>query len=162
MKKILTLLAVFFVFGFKHPYYMSVAELKYNESEHALQGTIKLFVNDFEAALSKINGKKVDLINDKDSLAINGMIKNYIHLHFVLNLNGKKQPYRYVGFEHEDESIWVFIEVLNCPKPQNVLINNSLLYDNLKEQMNLVHLEVGGEKKSLKVVNPETEMKFAF
>jgi hypothetical protein len=41
-------------------------------------------------------------------------------------------------------------------------IENSLLYDFLKEQMNIVHLESGGKTQSMKVTNPETRISFRF
>ena len=36
---------------------MGVTDLKYNNKEHMLQGSVKLFTNDFESTLKKLNQK---------------------------------------------------------------------------------------------------------
>ena len=63
-------------------------------------------------------------------------------------------------YEKEDEVIWTYMEIEKCEKPKQFIIENSLLYDFIKEQINLVQIEVGDYKKSLKVGNPEKELKF--
>ncbi|MCC6369966.1 MAG: hypothetical protein IT236_03050 [Bacteroidia bacterium] len=162
MKKLITLLAVFLVFGFKHPFYLGVCELKYNNSERVLQGSVKLFVNDLEDALTKLNGAKVDLMNIKDSVATGALLKTYLHQRLSFVINDKKAAYHYIGFEQDQEAMWIYIEVLNCPKPNKITVTNTLLYDFLKQQMNIVQVEVGADKKSSKVVNPEKELSFEF
>ena len=62
--------------------------------------------------------------------------------------------------EKEDDVIWTYMEIEKCEKPNQINISNSLLYDFLKEQINLVQVEVGTYKQSSKVTNPEREMKF--
>ncbi len=52
------------------------------------------------------------------------------------------------------------MEIEKCEKPKQVNITTSLLYDFLKEQINLVSLEVAGNKQSSKVSNPDKEIKF--
>jgi len=44
---------LFFCLAFKHPFYLGVIDLKYNSTEKSIQGSIKLFTNDFENALKK-------------------------------------------------------------------------------------------------------------
>lgn len=162
MKKFIPLLALFFLCAFKHPFYLGLCELKYNEAEHTLQGSVKLFVNDMEDALTKLNGKKVDLINIKDSVATNVLVKTYLHQRLSFMVNDKKVSYHFIGFEKEEEAIWVYIEVLNCPKPKSIKVSNTLLYDFIKEQMNIVQVELANDKKSSKLVNPDKEVLFEF
>lgn len=162
MKKVLILCFLFFLVSFKHPFYLSVTELKYNSSQRTLQGSVKLFINDVEDALKKINGKTIDLVNPVDTSKTNDILKTYLQQRLLIKVNGLDKPYELIGFEKEQEAIWLYIEVKNCPRPKNLEVENSLLYDYIKEQTNIVHVEMNGVTKSSKVTYPEKSLDFGF
>ena len=66
MRKVLVFVIIIFLFAFKHPFYLGVVDLKFNEKDKVMQGSVKLFTNDFEAALKKLLKKPIDLINVKN------------------------------------------------------------------------------------------------
>ena len=162
MKKIIPLLAVFLVFGFKHAFYLGVCDFKYNNKEKVLEGSIKLFISDLENALTKLEGKKVDLIHPKDSLSLAKTLRAYLKKRLSVQINDQKLDYEYLGFEKEEEVCWIYLEAKKCPLPKRVLITNTLLYDFLSQQINIVNFELGEVKRSLKVLNPEKVVKFEF
>jgi hypothetical protein len=155
-------LTLFLFSAFKHPFYLGVTDLKYNSSEKSVQGSIKLFTNDFENALKKDTKQPVDLINTKDKEAVKKIITDYLTKHFNLKLNGEAKSYTVIGFEREQEAVFTYIEFKNCETPKTVEIENSLLYDSFKEQMNIVHFDLNGTKKSVKVNNPDKKITFNF
>lgn len=155
------LLAVILNFGF-HPFYLSVSELKYDSQKKLLQISVKQFTNDLEEVLAKQRKETVDLINGKDTTRLNEMVKSYIRKNFSLKINGKIQQYRYLGFEREEDATWAFFEINNCEHPKQIEVENSLLYELIKSQINIVHVDVYGVKKSLKVENPEKRLIFNF
>lgn len=162
MKKVLILCLLFFLVSFKHPFYLSVTELKYNPAQRALQGSVKLFINDIEDALKKINGKTIDLVNPVDSSKTNQILKTYLQKRLLIKVNGLDKTYELLGFEKEQEAIWLYIELKNCPQPKKLELENSLLYDYIKEQTNIVHVNINGEAKSSKVTYPEKTLAFNF
>jgi len=162
MKKILMLSVLVFLFSFKHPLYIGVTDLNYSVKEKALQGSVKLFTNDLEAALKKMNKQSIDLINPKDTMSTKKILEEYLRRHLSIKVNNEVKKYEFIGFEHEEEAIWMYIEIKNCPVPKKISIENKLLYDYIKDQMNIIHLEVNGEKKSLKLNNPEKLAVFEF
>ncbi|MDX2172841.1 MAG: DUF6702 family protein [Bacteroidota bacterium] len=151
-----------FFSAFKHPFYLGVADLKYNSTEKSIQGSIKLFTNDFENALKKDTKQTVDLINAKDKALTKKIITDYLTKYFNLKLNGETKSYTVIGFEREQEAVFTYIEFKNCETPKTIEIENSLLYDSFKEQMNIVHFELSGTKKSVKVNNPDKKITFNF
>jgi len=164
MKQILffsCLLILFYSFK-KHPFYLSVTDLKYNPKERAFQGTVKLFTNDLETALKKIHSQTIDLINPKDTLKTQKLLEDYLKKRFSIKVNTVQKNYELLGFEREQEVVWLYVELKNCPEPKKIEIENSLLYDYIKDQTNIMHLEVKGEKKSLKVNYPEKRATFEF
>lgn len=160
MKKIFILCLIIFCTASKHPFYLSVTDLKYNEKEKVLQGSVKMFTNDLEDALKKIYRQPVDLINTKDTVGTRKLLIDYLKKRLSIQVNGSIKNYELIGFEREQEAVWLYIEAKNCPPPKKIGFENTLLYDFLKEQMNIVHLEVGEQKKSLKVNYPEKQMAF--
>jgi hypothetical protein len=150
------------LFSFKHPFYLSVTDLKYNAKEKVMQGSLKIFVNDFENALSKIEHKKVDLLHPNDSLVLIQQIERYVVNHIKLKINDKPIDYKILGFEKEEEAIWLYLESKECALPKKVQIENTLLYETIKEQMNIVQIEVNANKKSLKQNNPQKDFTFEF
>ncbi|WP_317897368.1 DUF6702 family protein [Aurantibacillus circumpalustris] len=162
MKKILLVGLLGLLFSFKHPFYLSVTNLKYNLKESALQGSVKLFINDIEDALKRTQQNKVDLINPKDSIKTQTMLEEYLKKRLYLSVNNVKKNFQVLGFEREQEAVWIYIEVKDCKLPKNISIENSLLYDFIKNQSNIIHVEVNEQKKSLKLNNPEKLAVFEF
>ena len=162
MKKILVLGLFGLLFSFKHPFYLSVTNLKYSASEKAIQGSVKLFINDLEDALKRTQHHTVDLINPKDTLKTQLILEDYLKKRLSLSLNNEPKNFQVLGFEREQEAIWIYIEFENCELPKTLILKNSLLYDYIKSQSNIIHVEVNEEKKSFKLNNPETVASFEF
>jgi hypothetical protein len=162
MKNSLLLVPLFLLLSFKHPFYLGVTDLKYNANEKALQGSVKLFTNDLEDALKRIKGQSVDLIHPKDIHSTNLILYEYLKNHLSFTINGKQQPFQLLGFEKEEEAIWMYIELKNCDVPKTIQIDNSLLYDFLPEQMHIIQVEVGATKKSFKLIHPEKKCELHF
>lgn len=159
--KSLLVLLIAFLCSFKHPLYLSVTELKYNAVQKNMEGSVRVFVNDFEEALEKIYHEKFDLIHVKDSAKTMKVIRDYIKKHLVLSVNDQKMDYSILGYEHEMEGIWIYFEC-KSPLPKKLKLDNSILYDYLSGQSNIVHAEVNGTRKSSKVDNPDKEIVFEF
>lgn len=159
---LVTLFCSILFVAFKHPFYLSVSDLKYNNKEQLIQGSIKIFVNDFEDALTKLNGKRVDLIHPSDKKYIEKLISDYLLKRFSIKLEKKLVNFTVIGYEILQEATWVYIESEVCTKPKKLEIENSILYDFLKGQANIVHIEVNGETKSSKVNCPDKNVMFEF
>ncbi|MGZ3920455.1 MAG: DUF6702 family protein [Bacteroidia bacterium] len=153
---------VFLFCSFSHPFYLGVTDLKYNSKEKSVQGSVKLFTNDLEDALKKVYKVQIDLINGKDKNSLNKILNDYLKNHLKIKINSKPVTFDMIGFEHESEAVWMYVEILNAALPKKVEIENTLLYDQVKSQINIVHFEVNGNTKSSKVSNPDKNIVFEF
>lgn len=146
-----------------HPFYVSVTEINHNATDKTLEISCKIFTEDLETVLNKNYKTKVDLSNPKNKEELNKLIGDYINHHLQIRLNGGA-PVKLdiLGFEHENEAVWSYLQVNNVSAPKKVEISNSLLYDSYPDQINLMHVTVGGNRKSTKVTYPETGAKFDF
>ena len=154
--------ALLFLLCAFHPYYVSVTDIKYKDTEKTLQIICRTFTYNMETALKKIYDKPIDLLHPKDKAETEKLLFDYISKHLKIKLNGKPQTFTFIGYEKEEEAIWSYLEIKNVALPKTVTIENTLLYEYLPQQMNMVHTEVKGNEQSSKVANPEKVLEFKF
>ena len=146
-----------------HPIFVSVTEMNQNPTDKTIEISCKIFTDDFETVLGKATGSKIDLSNPKDTALTSKQISNYIGKHLVITIDGKPAKLNLIGFERELDAVWSYFEISQVlTPPRNISVMNNLLYDNFKEQINLMHVTVGGKRKSTKLDNPDSNAAFAF
>ena len=146
----------------KHPYYISLVDVKYNAKQSSMQISTRMFTNDLEDALRKTSKTSVDILNPKVKSQADSILFSYIKQRLSFTVNSKKQKLSFIGYEKEDESIWAYLEIKKVSNPQKIIIDTKLLYDFLPNETNIVHLEINGNKKSSKVTNPDSKVEFNF
>lgn len=145
-----------------HPFYVSVAEINHNAAEKSLEITCRIFADDLEAALKKNYQSPVNLNSEKDKAKVDGWITDYIAKHLVIKADGKALKLQYIGFEKEKESAYCYFEVPQVTVPKKVEISNNILHDYTTDQINILHVSVGGKRQSTKLNYPEKEAVFQF
>ena len=86
----------------------------------------------------------------------------YILSHLSLRVNGKPVVLTYIGYENENEAAYGYIEVENVTSVSKLEITNSILYDKFDDQIGIMHVKVGGNRKSTKLNYPDKEAVFNF
>ena len=76
--------------------------------------------------------------------------------------NGKPLLLNYLGFENESEAAYGYIEVENVNTVSKLEITNSILYDKFDDQINILHVKAGGNRKSTKLNYPDKEAVISF
>jgi hypothetical protein len=145
-----------------HPFHVSVVEIDHNASAKTLEISCKIFTDDFEKVLAQNYKTKVDLINPPNKAAMDTLVKKYIFSHLSLNADSKPATFLYVGFERESEAVYSYVQVNDIPSVKKIEIINKLMYDLFTDQVNLVHVIVGGNRKSTKLDYPESNARFEF
>jgi hypothetical protein len=145
-----------------HPFYVSVTEMTYNGKAKSLEISCKMFAEDIEDILKQNYKANVNLSNDKQEAQNNRLMNDYLVKHFSLSIDSKPVNYRFIGFEKDKESVYCYLEVLNVPTIKKALVNNSILYDYKKEQINIVHFIINGNRQSTKLDNPKNLANFTF
>lgn len=145
-----------------HPFFISVTEINHNAGDKNLEISCKIFTDDLETALLKSTGVKIDLFNPKDKQAAEKQVAAYFKKHLVIKLDNKPVVLEFVGFERENEAVWSYLQVVNTAPPKKVDISNDLLYETFDQQINLMHISVGGNRKSTKLNYPDANASFQF
>ncbi|MDB5208524.1 MAG: hypothetical protein JWR72_3599 [Flavisolibacter sp.] len=145
-----------------HPFYVSVTEINQNSSAKTLEISCKFFTEDFEQAIEKAYKAQLDISLAKDKGSFDKFIPDYISKHLSLVVDGKQATLSYVGFEKEKESVYVYFEVSNISAVKNMSAVNSLLHDFINQQINIMHVTIGGKRQSTKLDYPQTKAAFGF
>jgi hypothetical protein len=144
----------------KHPFFVSVTEINHNPKDKTLEISCKIFINDFETALEKAFNSKIDLNNARNKNANDKMISDYIGKHFQIAVDGKLQQLQFVGSENKSESVWSYFQVNNIGSVKKIDIKSNILYESFESEINILHVTVSGNRKSLEVTNPNSSASF--
>jgi hypothetical protein len=145
-----------------HPIFMSVTEIEHNAKDKTLEISCKIFTDDFEKTLRQVYKTQVDLINPKDKVATGKMVSDYVQQHFTVAVNGKKQVLQFIGFEQQEEGILSYYQVNNIAAVNKIDITDNILYEYKKDQIEIIHVTVGGNRKSTRLNNPDDKASFEF
>lgn len=154
--------ALFSSFIAPHPFYVSVTEVKYTSKTKLLSVSCRVFANDLEDALKKTNNISIDILDKKNKAEVDKLINSYFKKRFIIYQKNKPLALQYVGFEQEEEGIWIYYKLDKCPPIKQAKVINSILYDFIPDQSNLIHFYVDENRKSNKLSNPAKEHSFIF
>jgi hypothetical protein len=147
----------------RHPLFVSVTEMNYNNTDKDLEISCKIFTDDFEKTLSNVYHTKVDLSSPANKKENDKLVTEYIKTHLQVKLDNKAVTLTFVGFEKENDAVWSYFEVDNTTAaPKKIDVVNSILYESYDKQMNLMHVTVGGNRKSTRLNYPDKEVSFQF
>jgi len=151
---ILTLFVFTTSFTEKHPYHVGSVEINHNKTSESFEITARFFMDDLENALSKKYGKPFHFNDPKFKTQLNEALKNYSAEYFKLKSDGKFVKVNFVGYEEDHESVNIFMETEAVVRPKKVEAAVSFLYNYFDDQINIVHLIIGGIRKSEKLTYP--------
>jgi hypothetical protein len=164
MKLLLPFLFFIFLFlGMSHPFYVSMTDIAYNTKEKQVEVSVRIFTDDFEKTLRKDNpNMSIDLLKPKDRKLMEKIITAYINQHLKLSVNDKTAAVQFIGYEQQEESIWSYFQVNDISSLQSLQVNNTLLYDYKKEQLNMVHVKASSKDETQKLTYPASALIFRF
>ena len=145
-----------------HPIFVSVTEIEHNAKEKSLEISCKIFTDDFEKTLRKAYNMHVDLQDVKIKTAMDKLVSAYVQNHLKISVDGKPANLQYMGYERIDEGIYSYYRADNIAAVKKITVMDNILFEYKEQQMNLIHVIVGGNRKSTKLSNPESIMTMNF
>jgi hypothetical protein len=146
---------LFFTFSGLHPFHITVTELIYKEDAKAVQIMHKIFIDDFEQTLNKAYNVNLDILTLEDTKSIDSLVADYLSKNFSVSINGKREEIIYLGSELEENVLWCYQEIYKVRKPRIFQITNKVMFEEFDDQSNLVHTNMNGELKTLRLQQNE-------
>lgn len=145
-----------------HPFYVSVTEFNFNEKEKLMEITCKVFLDDLEKALKTQTNSTVELTSPAVPKKAQEIVSAYFRKRLQLKLDDKSTQLEFVGYEKEAASVWVYFQVSNINTVKKITVTNNILYEMHFNQISIMHAQVGNNKKSTRITNPEANAGFEF
>ncbi|MDN3492906.1 DUF6702 family protein [Winogradskyella bathintestinalis] len=131
-----------------HEYYVSVTEVEYVEEQQSLQIISQIFIDDFETLLRKRYNENLTLHPDSDAKVIENYMKRYLADKLKIKVNGNDVNFNFIGKEYKQDITYCYLEIKNISNIKSIEVINSLLFDVLPEQQNIVRLKIFERNKS--------------
>lgn len=164
VKFLLLFLGLFISAGFRtateHPFYVGITEIRIQPAEKQIQLSCRLFIDDLEDALRRLNGVPANLLVPADEALVHKLLSDYVLARVQIQVNGQPQQLAFIGYESDEEAAWIYFEGPLTETPGRVDVNNSLLYDFIPSQTNMIHCYLGTARKSTKLGCPERKAAF--
>ncbi len=148
--------------AFFHPFFVSVIDMKHNVKEKTIEISTKVFVDDLEAVLKKNYHTTFDLATSTSKPETNAVVAKYLQSKLQLTVNDKRQTIKYIGYEIQKESVWIYAEVDDIVSLKKINISCNLLYDYQDKQMNIFNVKANGSEKNYKLDYPKTSVEFVW
>jgi hypothetical protein len=154
---------LYYVLFLVHPIHVSVSEIEYSEKDKALQITSRIFIDDLELAIrTQRKESTLDIMEPKNGMTTQQLVKNYLDEHFKVKLEGKAQKMNFLGMETEDAAIVCYIEIENVKKMKTLEVFNDVITETHDDQSNLVHVKYNGPIKSVRLMRDKPLEVFKF
>lgn len=145
-----------------HPFFVSVTEIRHDAAKKELQVSCRIFYDDLENALKTKYKTRVDILHPADKKAVDALVADYLSKHLTVTVDGKPVAAKYLGYEIQEEAAWCYLVAADVANVKQVQLKDDILYDEHPEQINMIHVIVGGERKSTKLDNPAAAASFSF
>lgn len=123
-----------------HDFYVSIAEIDYNDESKSLEVSVKVFADDLEKVIKDKEGITLHIGEMNENEQCGAYISAYLKEHFKITVDGEEKSLEYLGHEMEKrDAVWSFFEVFDVDQPKDVQIENSILVNEYEGQKNIVY-----------------------
>lgn len=148
----------FLYFSLLHPLHLSVSDISHNTKNNSLEITQRIFADDLEDALRNRIGGKVDVYDPADPDLLSELIGDYVKQNFRISVDNKPVTLSYIGYETEEDAVWVYFEVSKVRDFSTISVKNTVFFEMFEDQLNLINVKKNGSIRSLKL-EPDNEQK---
>lgn len=145
-----------------HGYFVSTANMEYDDLTKSIEVSVKLTAHDFEHILENKFAQRIHIENVADTSEIGLFVQSYLKEHFVVTSAGVAGQFGYTGKEVTlRDELFFYFTFSGVNDPAAIQIKNTLLFTEFPQQQNIVHYKWGERTKSVTLVaaKPESEIK---
>ena len=145
-----------------HPFYISVVEIEHNAKDASIEISARTYTDDLEKMIQKEFNVKLDLNQANQKDIANKYINQYLQKKLALRTNGIQYKLEFVGFEIQKESTWSYFEIKDVKQLKQLNVFCEILFGIDPNQINIIHVTSGGQRKSYELASPKNSTQFNF
>ena len=133
------LLLTSILISYIHPVHISVTNIEFYENKKYFEISIRLFIDDFEAALSYHSNQTIPIQNSKKYPV--KIINDYISENLKIKINDtwiNKDKYKLQKIEKKDITIWLYYRIPFKEEIKEISIQNTLIFNLYHDQKNML------------------------
>jgi len=158
MIKLILAPALWSLFAFwLHNFYVSTTSIRFVPQENTLQITTQVFMDDLEAVLRYNGNDKIQLNPSDEQAIIDNTLENYLRKNIIFGNQGKKRIFDFLGKVYKNDLVVAYMELKIDSLSGPLEIKNTLFYELLPDQKNIIHFKVGSKRKSFLAVSSKSE-----
>lgn len=138
----------FFAFEAVHDYYISTTQIEYLEDKQSLQITSKIFLSDIESVLRQRYDKNITFGEEDKPKNVDAYIESYLREKISIKINGEKVDFTFIGEEYDYDIMKCYLEIEGVKSIQTFEITNTVLFDLIQEQQNIIKTKINSKQKS--------------
>ena len=138
-----------------HNFYVSTTSVRYVPNEHSFQITTPRFLDDVESALS-LNTNNIRLTPESSQVKIDSLIEDYFRKNIIFKAQGEKMNFDFLGKVYKSDVLVAYMELKMDTIGSSLSITNTILFDYLSDQKNIIHLKLASKRKSFLAVSSKS------
>lgn len=131
-----------------HKFYVSINQINFVSEKKELQITSRFFIDDVNNALEKKHKSIFYLADKRETPEMTKAFEAYYLENFSIKVNNKIAKLQIVNREIEDDVIILYSVSKNISKISSIEVKNTMLFDFISEQQNIIHSAILGKKRS--------------
>jgi hypothetical protein len=133
-----------------HPFHTSVTDMHYDPARRGFEISVRIFTDDLETALARLNNGQPVKLEKLPPAQADALLERYIRAHVSVATGPQtRKPYQYVGHETEADAEWIYLELPFAEPFRQVVMQQNVLMETFRDQVNLVNLRYGDRKKTV-------------
>jgi hypothetical protein len=145
-----------------HKFYVAIFQVKHVPEKKMIQITARIFTDDLNNALQKKYKQPFHLGEKEEAPEELALMKQYIADNFKVDVNRQRKPLVFISKEIENNVLVCYFKITDVPKIGDLSVTNTILFDFVTEQQNIIQITVGSEKENMLLTldKPQETMKF--
>ncbi|MEO7520337.1 MAG: DUF6702 family protein [Gemmatimonas sp.] len=134
-----------------HPLHTTLAELSYDAAARVFNLSLRVFADDFSAAVSASGGKRT---GGAAAAPSDTAMFRYVRERFaVLSATGQAAPLQWCGVRRAGDVLFLCLRGANEFPMRGAKVRSSLLSEVFRDQVNMVQATTGGKRRMLLFTN---------
>ena len=136
-----------------HNFYVSTTSIRFVPDEKSLQITTQVFLDDFESVLQQNGHEKTKLIPEVSQQEIDILVEDYLRKNITFKAHEKTIDFEFLGKVYKNDVLIAYMELKMDSIQSSLSIKNTIFFDYLPDQKNIIHFKFASKRKSFLAVS---------
>jgi len=139
-----------------HNFYVSTTSIRFVPDEKSFQITTQVFLDDLESVLQQNGHEKTKLIPKVSQEEIDILVEDYLRKNIIFKAQEKTIDFEFLGKVYKSDVLIAYMELKMDSIQSSLSIKNTIFFDYLPDQKNIIHFRFASKRKSFLAVSSKS------